>query len=82
MLPSPSPPLVVRTATIESVRRLLNDRLSTDLSVRERHGKDTSYLVANPPDAVAFPQQRKSLQLSGFVPNTKHRLFRSGPGLA
>jgi D-lactate dehydrogenase (cytochrome) len=61
MLPSPSPPLMARAATIESVRRLLSDRLSTDLSVRERHGKDTSYLVANPPDAVAFPHSTEEV---------------------
>jgi D-lactate dehydrogenase (cytochrome) len=61
MLPSPSSPLMARAATIESVRRLLNDRLSTDLSVRERHGKDTSYLVANPPDAVAFPHSTEEV---------------------
>jgi D-lactate dehydrogenase (cytochrome) len=49
-------PLQALTAAIDSVRRLLNDRLSTHNAVRERHGKDASYHSANPPDAVAFPQ--------------------------
>ena len=55
----PTPPSLA--AAIESVRWLLKDRLSTDLSMRERHGKDTSYLAANPPDAVAFPQSTEEV---------------------
>jgi D-lactate dehydrogenase (cytochrome) len=53
-----SPPL---TAAIDSVRRLLDHRLSTDTSVREQHGKDFSYHSANPPDAVAFPQSTEEV---------------------
>ena len=48
----PSTPL----AALDSLHRLLNDRLSTDTPVRERHGKDASYHSSTPPDAVAFPQ--------------------------
>src|SRR5258708_17843431 len=58
MPPSTSPPL---TAAIDSVRRLLNHRLSTDTSVREQHGKDFSFHSANPPDAVAFPQSTEEV---------------------
>src|SRR5260370_14671255 len=57
-MPPSSPPL---TAAIDSVRRLLNHRLSTDTSVREQHGKDFSYHSATPPDAVAFPQSTEEV---------------------
>ena len=43
-------------AAIPSLHHLLGQRLSTDLSVREQHGKDASYHQAHAPDAVAFPQ--------------------------
>src|SRR5215469_6576926 len=42
-------------AAILALRQLLKDRLSTDPSVRTRHGKDESYHAVAPPDAVAFP---------------------------
>jgi D-lactate dehydrogenase (cytochrome) len=45
----------MREAPLASLRQLLGDRLSTDLSVRDRHGKDESYHPVIPPDAVAFP---------------------------
>ena len=41
--------------TIEELRALLGDRLSTSASVREHHGQDLSYHEAHAPDAVAFP---------------------------
>ncbi|ETV82971.1 glycolate oxidase, subunit GlcD [Aphanomyces astaci] len=40
--------------TVDKLRQLLGDRLSTATSVREHHGKDESYHSAPPPDAVAF----------------------------
>jgi D-lactate dehydrogenase (cytochrome) len=43
-------------AAIHSLQRLLGERLSTDLPVREQHGKDASYHPLQAPDAVAFPQ--------------------------
>src|SRR5260370_16818421 len=49
------------TAAIDSVRRLLHHRLSTDTSMREQHGKDSSYHSASPPDAVAFPQSTEEV---------------------
>jgi D-lactate dehydrogenase (cytochrome) len=42
-------------AAIASLRQWLGDRLSTDSSVLEQHGKDSSYHPCVPPDAVAFP---------------------------
>jgi len=45
----------MREAPLASLRQLLGDRFSTDLSVRDRHGKDESYHPVIPPDAVAFP---------------------------
>jgi D-lactate dehydrogenase (cytochrome) len=41
-------------AAIAEARALLGERLSTSLPVREQHGKDESWHVPAPPDAVAF----------------------------
>ncbi len=41
--------------TIDELRALLGDRLSTSAAVREHHGQDLSYHEAHAPDAVAFP---------------------------
>ncbi len=41
-------------AAICELRRLLGERLSTNASVRARHGKDESFHEAHAPDAVAF----------------------------
>ncbi len=41
-------------ATIDEIKALLGDRLSTSAAVREQHGKDLFYHQAAPPDAVAF----------------------------
>lgn len=44
-----------RTAdTIDALREVLGDRLSTSAAVCEQHGKDESYHPAQAPDAVAF----------------------------
>ena len=50
-----------RDAAIESLRRLLHDRLSTDGPIREHHGKDASYHPCAPPDAVAFAQSTEEV---------------------
>jgi D-lactate dehydrogenase (cytochrome) len=52
---------VGREAAIESLQRLLGDRLSTAASMRERHGKDASYHPCVPPDAVAFAQSTEEV---------------------
>jgi D-lactate dehydrogenase (cytochrome) len=39
---------------VASLRRLLDDRLSTSAAVCAHHGKDESYHPPHPPDAVAF----------------------------
>jgi D-lactate dehydrogenase (cytochrome) len=41
-------------AVVEELSRLLGDRLSTSMAVREHHGTDLSYHAPHPPDAVAF----------------------------
>lgn len=40
----------------DELRALLGDRLSTNASVRDRHGRDESHHPGHPPDAVAFPR--------------------------
>ncbi len=40
--------------TIDELKALLGDRLSTSAAVREHHGQDLSYHEAHAPDAVAF----------------------------
>ena len=48
-------------AAIASLRHLLGDRLSTNVPVREQHGRDASYHPCVPPDAVAFPQSTEEV---------------------
>ena len=43
-------------AAIARLRQLLGDRLSTNLSIRENHGRDLTWHEAHAPDAVAFPE--------------------------
>jgi D-lactate dehydrogenase (cytochrome) len=50
-----------RDAATASVRDLLGDRLSTNVPVREQHGRDASYHPCVPPDAVAFPQSTEEV---------------------
>ena len=49
-------------AAIASLRHLLGDRLSTNVPVREQHGRDASYHPCVPPDAVAFPQSTQEVR--------------------
>ena len=48
-------------AAIASLGHLLGDRLSTNVPVREQHGRDASYHPCVPPDAVAFPQSTEEV---------------------
>src|SRR5215813_5757278 len=71
-------------AAIASLRHLLGDHLSTNVPVRERHGKDASYHPCVPPDAVAFPQSTE--EVSEIVKICgRHKVpvipFGSGTGL-
>jgi D-lactate dehydrogenase (cytochrome) len=45
-----------RSAVLKTLGSLLGDRVSTSLAVREHHGRDITHPVAQPPDAVVFPQ--------------------------
>jgi D-lactate dehydrogenase (cytochrome) len=73
-----------RQAAIESLQQLLGDRLSTDSSMRERHGKDASYHPCVPPDAVAFAQSTEEVSEIVKVCG-RHKVpiipFGSGTGL-
>jgi D-lactate dehydrogenase (cytochrome) len=54
-----APPGVSRA--LDEIRPLLGDRLTTAMSVRERHGKDQTYHEGAPPDAVAFPRSTEEV---------------------
>lgn len=43
-------------AATASLKDLLGDRLSTNLSVRENHGRDLTWHETHAPDAVVFPE--------------------------
>jgi D-lactate dehydrogenase (cytochrome) len=43
------------TAAIDRLKSLLGDRLTTNPSVRENHGRDLTWHEPHAPDAVAFP---------------------------
>jgi D-lactate dehydrogenase (cytochrome) len=71
-------------AAVASLHQLLGDRLSTDVSVRQQHGKDASYHPCAPPDAVGFPQSTG--EVSEIVKIcARHKIpiipFGSGTGL-
>ncbi|MCC7274950.1 MAG: FAD-binding protein, partial [Alphaproteobacteria bacterium] len=48
-------------ALLDRLRQILGDRLSTALAVREQHGRDESYHVTAPPDAVAFARSTEEV---------------------
>ncbi|WP_374447241.1 FAD-linked oxidase C-terminal domain-containing protein [Stella sp.] len=48
-------------ALLDHLRQLLGDRLSTATAVREQHGRDESYHVTAPPDAVAFARSTEEV---------------------
>ncbi len=41
---------------VSDLSAMLGERLSTSAALREQHGRDESYHVVQPPDAVAFPE--------------------------
>jgi D-lactate dehydrogenase (cytochrome) len=50
------------TKTIASLREWLGERLSTAPAVREQHGKDQTWNLGAPPDAVAFVKTTEEVQ--------------------
>jgi D-lactate dehydrogenase (cytochrome) len=50
------------TKTIASLRTWLGERLSTAPAVREQHGKDQTWNLGAPPDAVAFVKTTEEVQ--------------------
>jgi D-lactate dehydrogenase (cytochrome) len=49
-------------SAISEIAGLLGDRLSTSKSVREQHGKDTTWNPGHAPDAVAFVESTEEVQ--------------------
>jgi D-lactate dehydrogenase (cytochrome) len=47
--------------TIQELRALLGDRLSTSTGVRDHHSKDESWHIPHRPDAVAFPNSTEEV---------------------
>ena len=47
--------------TIAALRTLLGDRLNTSRAILDRHGKDETFHVAYPPDAVAFARSAEEV---------------------
>ena len=48
--------------TIDILRQRFGDRLSTNQTIRDRHGTDESYHAPSAPDAVVFPDTREDVQ--------------------
>lgn len=48
--------------TIDILRQRFGDRLSTNQTIRDRHGTDESYHAPSAPDAVVFPDTREEVQ--------------------
>jgi D-lactate dehydrogenase (cytochrome) len=47
---------------LSQLRLLLDDRLSTNASILEQHGRDEGYIKPVPPDAVVFPESAGEVQ--------------------
>ena len=47
---------------VDILRQRFGDRLTTNDTIRERHGTDRSYHAPKAPDAVVFPQTREEVQ--------------------
>ena len=50
------------THAIAEIREWLGERLSTAPAVREQHGKDQTWNLGAPPDAVAFVKSTEEVQ--------------------
>lgn len=51
-----------RSAAMSQLAALLGKRLTTNLPIREQHGRDEGYITPIPPDAVAFPESTEEVQ--------------------
>ena len=51
----------IRTA-VDILQQRFGDRLTTNQTIRERHGTDESYHAPKAPDAVVFPETREEVQ--------------------
>lgn len=48
-------------AALAALRQLLGDRFTTAQAVRDQHGRDESWALPLPPDAVVFPQSTEEV---------------------
>jgi len=48
-------------AALAALRQLLGDRFSTAQAVRDQHGRDESWALPSPPDAVVFPDSTEEV---------------------
>lgn len=48
-------------AALDALRQLLGDRFSAAQAVRDQHGRDESWAVPSPPDAVVFPHSTEEV---------------------
>lgn len=48
-------------AALDALRQLLGDRFSAAQAVRDQHGRDESWAMPSPPDAVAFPHSTEEV---------------------
>lgn len=48
-------------AALAALKQLLGDRFTTASAVREQHGRDESWAVPSPPDAVVFPRSTEEV---------------------
>ena len=47
---------------VDILQQRFGDRLTTNQTIRERHGTDESYHAPKAPDAVVFPETREEVQ--------------------
>ncbi|WP_142848163.1 FAD-binding oxidoreductase [Telmatospirillum sp. J64-1] len=55
------PPTALSNDLLSQMREILGERLSTAPAVREQHGRDESYHLPAPPDAVAFARSTEEV---------------------
>ncbi len=48
-------------AALDALRQLLGDRFSAAQAVRDQHGRDESWAMPSPPDAVVFPHSTEEV---------------------
>lgn len=70
----------IRSTPMSELEALLGDRLTTNASIRDQHGKDEGYITPIPPDAVAFPESTADVQAIARICHA-HRIPMIGFGV-